>query len=111
MEYKNLAVNPVAVVLQLVGAKWKLLIIKELLKSEMRFSELKKRIGCTAKTLSNCLKEMEEDGLIIREEFEGLPPKVEYYLSDIGCTLRPVIDAMQEWGSEYKKLRKLMEKR
>ncbi len=111
MEYKNLAVNPVAVVLQLVGAKWKLLIIKELLKSEMRFSELKKRIGCTAKTLSNCLKEMEEDGLIIREEFEGLPPKVEYYLSDIGCTLRPVIDAMQKWGSEYKKLRKLMEKR
>ena len=111
MEYKDLAANPVAVVLQLVGAKWKILIIKELLKHEMRFSELRKHIGCTAKILSNCLKEMEEDGLIVREEYEVLPPKVEYYLSDIGYTLRPVIEAMQKWGSEYKKLRKLMEKR
>ena len=110
MQYKNLAVNPVSVVLQLVGAKWKILIIQELLKKEMRFVELKNKIGCTAKVLTICLKELEEDGLIVREEYEGLPPKVEYYLTDIGYTLRPVIDSMQKWGKEYKRLRKLMER-
>lgn len=110
MQYKDLATNPVSVFLQLVGAKWKLLIIKELLKKEMRFVELKKNLGCTAKVLTNCLKELEEDGLIIREEYDELPPKVEYYLTDIGYTLRPVIDSMQKWGKEYKRLRKLMEK-
>jgi transcriptional regulator hxlR family len=110
MQYKNLAVNPVSVVLQLVGAKWKILIIQELLKKEMRFVELKNKIGCTAKVLTNCLKELEEDGLVVREEYEGLPPKVEYYLTDIGYTLRPVIESMQKWGKEYKRLRKLMER-
>ena len=67
MQYKDLAVNPVSVVLQLVGAKWKILVIKELLKKEMRFVELKKHLGCTAKVLTNCLKELEEDGLVVRE--------------------------------------------
>lgn len=110
MQYKDLAVNPVSVVLQLVGAKWKILIIKELLKKEQRFVELKKNLGCTAKVLTNCLKELEEDGLVVREEYEGLPPRVEYYLTDIGYTLRPVIEAMHKWGKEYKRLRKLMER-
>lgn len=110
MEYKDLSANPVSVVLQLVGAKWKILIIKELLKKEMRFLELKNNLGCTSKVLISCLKEMEEDGLIIREEYDILPPKVEYYLTDIGYTLRPVIESMHKWGKEYKKLRKLMEK-
>ncbi len=110
MEYKDLATNPVTVVLQLVGARWKILIIKELLKKEMRFLELKKNLGCTSKVLTNCLKELEEDGLIIREEYDIKPPKVEYYLTDIGYTLRPVIDSMQKWGKEYKRLRKLMER-
>lgn len=110
MEYKDLSTNPVNVVLQLVGAKWKLLIVKELLKKEMRFVELKKSLGCTAKVLTSCLKEMEEDGLIVREEYESIPPKVEYYLTDIGYTLKPVIDSMQKWGKEYRRLRKLMEK-
>ena len=110
MEYKDLSANPVSVVLQLVGAKWKILVIKELLKKEMRFVELKNNLGCTAKVLTACLKEMEEDGLIIREEYDILPPKVEYYLTDIGYTLRPVIESMQKWGKEYKRLRKLMER-
>ncbi len=110
MEFKDLATNPVSVVLQLVGAKWKILIIKELLKKEMRFVELKKNLGCTAKVLTACLKEMEEDGLVEREVYDVIPPKVEYYLTDIGYTLRPVVDAMQKWGKEYKRLRKLMEK-
>ena len=110
MDYKDLASNPVTVVLQLVGAKWKILVVKELLKKEMRFVELKKNLGCTAKVLTSCLKEMEEDGLVIREEYESATPKVEYYLSEIGYTLKPVIDSMQKWGKEYKRLRKLMEK-
>lgn len=110
MQYNNLAVNPVSVVLQLVGAKWKLLIIQELLKKEMRFCELKNKLGCTAKVLTNCLKELEEDGLVIREEQESTQLAVEYYLTDVGYTLRPVIESMQKWGKEYKRLRKLMER-
>ena len=110
MEYKDLSANPVGVVLQLVGAKWKILIITNLLKKEMRFCELKKHLGCTSKVLTACLKEMEEDGLIIREEDEREVNKVEYYLTDIGYTLKPVIESMQKWGKEYKRLRKLMEK-
>ncbi len=110
MQYKDLAVNPVSVVLQLIGARWKILIIQELLKKEMRFLELKNKLGCTAKVLTNCLRELEEDGLIIRKEYDTLQPKVEYYLTDIGYTLRPVIECMQKWGKEYKKLRKLQEK-
>ena len=110
MDYKDLAKNPVSVVLQLVGARWKILIVKELLKKEMRFVELKKNLGCTAKVLTACLKELQEDGLIIREEYDIQPPKVEYYLTDIGYTLRPVIESMEKWGKEYKRLRKLMEK-
>ena len=110
MEYKELAANPVAVVLQLVGAKWKLLIITNLLIKEKRFSELKKKLGCTSKVLTSCLKEMEEDGLVVREVDVREPNKVEYYLTDIGYTLKPVIDSMNKWGKEYKRLRKLMEK-
>ena len=110
MDYKELTTNPVGVLLQLVGAKWKLLVVKELLIKEQRFVELKKKLGCTAKVLTACLRELEKDGLIVREDYEGNPPKVEYYLTDIGYTLRPVLDAMYKWGKEYKRLRKLMEK-
>ena len=109
MEYKDLSSNPVAVVLQLVGAKWKILIIKNLLNKEMRFCELKKKLGCTSKVLTTCLKEMEEDGLVVREVDEKEANKVEYYLTDIGYTLKPIIDSMQKWGKEYRRLRKLME--
>ena len=110
MDYKEISSNPVAVVLQLVGAKWKILIIMNLLKKEMRFCELKKKLGCTAKVLTACLKEMEEDGLIIREVDEREVNRVEYYLTDIGYTLKPVIESMQKWGKEYKRLRKLLER-
>ena len=71
---------------------------------------MKKNLGCTAKVLTACLKEMEEDGLIIREVDEREVNRVEYYLTDIGYTLKPVIESMQKWGKEYKKLRKLMER-
>ena len=112
MLYKDLVSNPVGVLLQLVGAKWKLLVIQELLKKELRFSELKKKLGCTSKVLSSCLKELEEDGIIIREEeVINNIAHIEYYLTDIGYTLRPVIDSMSKWGKDYKKLRKLMERK
>ena len=87
-----------------------MLIVMNLLKKEMRFCELKKKLGCTAKVLTACLKEMEEDGLIIREVDEKEANRVEYYLTDIGYTLKPVIESMQRWGKEYKRLRKLMER-
>lgn len=111
MEYKNLSSDSLAVVLQLVGAKWKFLVIKHLLNKEMRFCELKKQLGCTSKVLSACLTEMEEDGLVVKEKDNNTANKVEYYLTDIGYTLQPVIFSMDKWGKEYKKLRKLMEKR
>ena len=110
MDYKDLSSNPVAALLQLVGAKWKMLIVTNLLKKEMRFCELKKKLGCTAKVLTSCLKEMEEDGIVIREVDEREVNRVEYYLTDIGYTLKPVIESMQKWGKEYKRLRKLMER-
>lgn len=110
MDYKELTSNPVGVLLQLVGAKWKLLIIKELLVKEYRFAELKKKLGCTAKALTASLRELEKDGLVVREKYESTETKVEYYLTEIGYTLRPVIESMQKWGKEYKRLRKLMEK-
>ncbi len=110
MKYGELSSNPVNVLLQLVGGKWKFLIIKELLIKEQRFVELKNKLGCTAKVLTASLRGMEQDGLIVRERYEGQPPKIEYYLTDIGYTLRPVVESMQKWGKEYKRLRKLMEK-
>lgn len=110
MNYCELSSNPLNVLLQLVGGKWKFLIIKELLIKEQRFVELKKKLGCTSKVLTAGLRELEKDGLIVREKYEGKPPRIEYYLTDIGYTLRPVIESMLKWGKEYKRLRKLMEK-
>lgn len=102
--------SPIITLLKLVGGKWKFLIIQALLKKEMRFVELKKQLGCTAKVLTASLRDLENDGFIIREEYDIQPPKVEYFLTDVGYTLKPVIDEMCKWGKEYKKLQKLMEK-
>lgn len=108
--YSELSSNPIKVLLQLLGAKWKLLIISELLKKEMRFVELKKKLGCTSKVLTQSLKDLENDGLVIREKEKTNINKVEYFLTDIGYTLRPVIESIYKWGKDYKRLRKLMEK-
>lgn len=107
MEYKKIAVNPLGATLQLIGAKWRIQIIQELLKKDCRFLELKKKLGCTSKVLISCLKDMEEDGLVIKDK-NNKTQKNEYALTDIGYTLRPVIETMQKWGKEYKHLRKLM---
>lgn len=97
---------PVATTVQLIGNKWKLLIIRNLLASPQRFTELKRTIpGISQKVLTDNLRALEEDGLVDREIFAEIPPRVVYSLSDLGNTLRPVIDAMRNWGTEYKELR------
>ena len=94
---------PVATTVSLIGSKWKLLIIRNLLQRPWRFNELKKDLdGISQKVLTDSLRSMEEDGLITRTVFPEVPPHVEYALSDLGETMRPILDAMQEWGTWYK---------
>lgn len=95
---------PVATTVQLIGNKWKLLIIRNLLRSPQRFTEMRRSIpGISQKVLTDNLRALEEDGLVDREVFAEVPPRVVYSLSGLGNTLRPVIDAMQEWGEDYKR--------
>ena len=95
---------PVATTVQLIGNKWKLLIIRNLLRAPQRFSELKRTIpGISQKVLTDNLRALEAEGLIDREVFAEVPPRVVYSISALGDTLRPIIDAMQAWGTEYKK--------
>lgn len=94
---------PVATCVQLIGNKWKLLIIRNLLAAPQRFTEMKKSIpGISQKVLTDNLRSLENDGLVNREVFAEVPPRVVYSLSELGNTLRPIITAMQEWGTEYK---------
>ncbi len=93
---------PVATTVQLIGNKWKLLIIRNLLASPQRFTELLKTIPISQKVLTDNLRALEEDGIIIREVFAEVPPRVEYSLSALGQTLRPILDALKEWGACYK---------
>ena len=94
---------PVATCVQLIGNKWKLLIIRNLLSGPQRFTEMKKTIsGISQKVLTDNLRALEADGLVNREVFAEVPPRVVYSLSELGNTLRPILTAMQEWGTEYK---------
>lgn len=112
IEYKNLPECPVETSLIFLGHKWKALIIKELLNGTKRFCEIKKAVkGITQKVLSYCLKELEEDGIIVRKDYQTNPPKVEYSLTDVGYSLLPVLNAMASWGTDYKYFVKLKEKR
>lgn len=93
---------PVETTLLLIGEKWKVLIIRELLSGTKRFGELKKSIGSiTQKVLTQNLRTMEEDGLIVRKVYAEVPPKVEYTLTDFGLSLKPILDSMYKWGNEY----------
>ena len=95
--------GPVATTVQLFGSKWKLLILRNLMMRPWRFNELKKSLeGISQKVLTDSLRSMEEDGLITRTVYPEVPPRVEYALSDLGETMRPILDAMQEWGTNYK---------
>ena len=92
---------PVATTVQLIGSKWKLLIIRNLLDRPWRFNELKKSLeGISQKVLTDSLRSM--DGLITRTVYPEVPPRVEYALSDIGESMRPILTAMQIWGENYK---------
>ena len=94
---------PVATTVQLIGNKWKLLIIRNLLDCPQRFTELKKGVpGISQKVLTDNLRAMEGDGIVSREVFAEVPPRVIYCLTDIGQALLPIIDAMADWGNSYK---------
>ena len=95
----------------MLGCRWKILIIRELLSGTKRFGELKKNVtGITQKVLTSKLRDMEELGLLERTVYPQIPPKVEYTLTDIGYSLRPVLDSLKAWGKDYKKYTKLLEK-
>ncbi|MBD5524848.1 MAG: helix-turn-helix transcriptional regulator [Clostridia bacterium] len=95
---------PVATTVSIIGSKWKLLIIRNLLARPWRFNELKKDLeGISQKVLTDSLRAMEDDGIITRTVYPEVPPRVEYALSELGESMRPILDAMQIWGEEYKK--------
>ncbi|MBC8574916.1 winged helix-turn-helix transcriptional regulator [Yanshouia hominis] len=94
---------PVATTVQLIGSKWKLLIMRNLLQRSWRFNELRKDLeGISQKVLTDSLRSMEEDGIITRTVYPEVPPRVEYALSDLGESMRPIMNAMEEWGTNYK---------
>ena len=96
---------PVATTVALIGSKWKLLIIRNLLQRPWRFNELKRDLtGISQKVLTDSLRSMEEDGLITRTIYPEVPPRVEYALSDLGQTLKPILNSMVEWGNAYKQM-------
>jgi DNA-binding HxlR family transcriptional regulator len=101
---KTIAECPCEFALRYIGGAWKILILWHLARvSPRRHVEMRKLLrGVTAKVLTQQLREMERDGLITRTVFAGVPPKVEYRLALFGETLRPVIDAMYEWGKEHR---------
>ncbi len=95
---------PVATTVQIIGSKWKLLILRNLLTRPWRFNELRKNLeGISQKVLTDSLRSMEEDGIVTRTMYPEVPPRVEYALSELGESIRPIIDAMAEWGNNYKK--------
>lgn len=94
---------PVATTVQLIGNKWKLLILRNLLVRPWRFNELQRSLtGISQKVLTESLRSMEVDGLIVRTVYAEVPPRVEYSLSELGETMRPILDAMEKWGNDYK---------
>ncbi len=89
--------------LQLIGDKWKVLIIRDLLTGTKRFSELMRSVtGITQKVLTSNLRSMEADGLVNRKVYPQVPPKVEYSLTETGLSLKPILDSMVQWGIEYR---------
>ena len=111
MNSKDLPKDPIEVTLYMADSKWKFLIIRELLNGTKRFGELKKSVtGITQKVLSAKLKEMEECGLVERTVYPQIPPKVEYTLTDVGYSLRPVLEALKVWGRDFKRYTKLLER-
>ena len=96
---------PVATTVQLIGNKWKLLILRNLLARPWRFNEMLRSIpGISQKVLTDNLRAMEKDEIITRTVYPEVPPRVEYALSDLGESMRPIIQSMEEWGLAYQKM-------
>lgn len=103
LKKEELPACPVATTVQMVGSKWKLLILRNLLARPWRFNELRKNLeGISQKVLMDSLRSMEEDGIITRTVYPEAPPRVEYSLSELGESMRPIIKAMEQWGIDYK---------
>lgn len=100
---KNLPACPVETTLMLISDRWKVLIIRDLLEGTKRFGELKRSIGkVSQKVLTANLRSMEDSGLLTRKVYPEVPPRVEYTLTETGYSLKPILDAMVKWGTEYK---------
>lgn len=100
---KELPACPVETTLMLIGDKWKVLILRDLMPGTKRFGELKKSIGSVSqKVLTAQLRDMEEKGLVNRHVYAEVPPRVEYSLTELGESLKPILDAMGAWGESYK---------
>ena len=105
---KEMPACPVATTVSLIGSKWKLLIIRNLLARPWRFNELKKDLdGISQKVLTDSLRSLENDGLITRAVYPEVPPRVEYSLTELGKSLKPILDSMWAWGEDYKKQQEL----
>mgnify|MGYP001386549295 CR=1 FL=1 len=100
---EELPACPVATTVQMIGSKWKLLIMRNLLQRPWRFNELKKDLeGISQKVLTDSLRSMEADGIITRTVYPEVPPRVEYALTELGKSLKPILDSMRAWGEAYK---------
>lgn len=107
LKKEELPACPVATTVQLIGSKWKLLILRNLLIRPWRFNELQKDLaGISQKVLTESLRTMEEDGIITRTVFAEVPPKVECALSELGESMRPIIKVMEQWGIYYQDAKK-----
>lgn len=103
MSSKELPACPVEITLKLIGDRWKILIIRDLLTGTKRFGELKKSLdGISQKVLTSNLRIMEANGLIQRTVYPEVPPKVEYNLTKTGYSLQPIIQTLHDWGADYK---------
>ena len=103
MAKKDLPACPVEITMGLIGEKWKVLIIRDLLTGTKRFGELRKSVtGITQKVLTNNLRQMEASGLVKRKVYAEVPPRVEYSLTETGLSLKPILDSMVTWGNAYR---------
>lgn len=100
---KELPACPVETTLTLISDKWKVLILRDLMPGTKRLGELKKSLGSVSqKVLTAQLREMEQSGLLVRTVYPEVPPRVEYTLTELGQSLKPILDALQNWGEAYK---------
>ena len=105
MTKEELPLCPVETTVRLIGSKWKLLNLRNLFIRSWRFNELQKSLnGVSQKVLTESLRALESDGIIVRTVYPEIPPHVEYSLSELGQSMRPILDSLEQWGTDYQKL-------